>query len=184
MAKVGVNGFRYALQTADTSSTLTYGTPVLVPGVASIDIKTGKDTATLFADDGPYESSSALGEITVDIDLADLSVEVYAALLGHTVTAGVMKSVSTDSAPYVAIGFIGNKSNGKKRWVWLLKGQFSEPDDTYKSKTDKVEFQTQKLSGKFVITAKNGQWKQMTDEDATGYVAASGATFIATVPTT
>ena len=31
MAKIGVSGFRYALQTADTTSTLTYGSPVLVP---------------------------------------------------------------------------------------------------------------------------------------------------------
>ena len=47
MAKIGVSGFRYALQTADTSSTLTYGTPVLVPGVVAIDVKTGKDQTTL-----------------------------------------------------------------------------------------------------------------------------------------
>lgn len=183
MAKVGVSGLRYALQTAD-GATLTYATPVLMPLVAAVDIKTGKDTATLFADNGPAESSSALGEITVDIEIADLSLEVYAALLGHTITAGVMKSAANDSAPYVALGWEGLKSNGKKRWVWLLKGQFSEPDDTYKTKTDKVEFQSAKLSGKFVITEKNSQWKQMTDEDATGYVAASGATFIAAVPTT
>ena len=76
MAKVGIQGFRYALQTADTVAALTYSEPVLVPGVVSVDIKTGKDTATLFADDGPYETASALGEITVDIELADLPLDV------------------------------------------------------------------------------------------------------------
>ena len=184
MAKIGVSGFRYALQTADTTSALTYGSPVLVPGVVAIDVKTGKDQTTLFADNGPFDSASALGEITVDLELADLSLEVYAALLGHTVTAGVMTSHANDVAPYVAIGFEGLKANGKKRWVWLLKGQFAEPDDTFKSKGETVEFQTQKLTGTFVVTAKNGNWKKTTDEDATGYVAESGATFIATVPTT
>ena len=183
MAKVGIQGFRYALQTADTVAALTYSDPVLVPGVVSVDIKTGKDTATLFADDGPFETASALGEITVDIELADLSLEVQAALLGHPLTNGVLKPASADAAPYVAIGFVGTKANGKKRWVWLLKGQFGEPDDTYKSRTDKIEFQTAKISGKFVITTHNGQYKQVTDEDATGYVAASGAAFIAAVPT-
>lgn len=184
MAKIGVSGFRYALQTVDNATTLTYSAPVLVPGVVAIDVKTGKDSVTLFADNGPYDSASALGEITVDIELADLSLEVYAALLGHATTAGVMTSNAADTAPYVAIGFVGKKANGKNRWVWLLKGQFSEPDDTFKSQGDKVEFQTAKLSGKFVITAKNSNWKKATDEDATGYVAASGATFIATVPIT
>ena len=184
MAKIGVSGFRYATLTTDTSSTLTYGSPVLVPGIVSLDIKTGKDTTTLFADNGPFGSASALGEIEVELDLADLSLEVYAALTGHTLANGVMKSHANDVAPYVAIGFEGLKANGKKRWVWLLKGTFAEPDDAYKTKGETVEFQTQKLTGKFVVTAKNGQWKQTTDEDATGYVEGSGATFIATVPTT
>ena len=184
MAKIGVSGFRYAPITADTVSALTYGTVVLVPGVTSIDIKTGKDTSTLYADNGPYDSASALGEITVDIELADLSLEVYAALLGHTVTSGVMVSAANDVAPYVAIGFEALKANGKKRWVWLMKGQFAEPDDTFKSKQDKVEFQTAKLTGAFVVTAHDGTWKKTTDEDATGYVASSGATFIATAPHT
>lgn len=183
MAKIGVSGFRYALLTTDTVATLAYGSPVLVPGVASIDVKTGKDEATLFADNGPFDVASALGDITVDIDLADLSLEVHAALLGHTITAGVMSSKGGDTAPYVAIAWEGLKSNGKKRWTWLMKGQFSEPDDTYKSKTDKIDFQTAKITGKFVITTHDGEWRRQTDEDATGYVAGSGATFIATVPT-
>ncbi len=184
MAKIGVSGFRYALQTADTPSTLTYGAPVLVPGVIAINIKSGKSITTLSADNGPYETASALGDIEIEIDLADLKIEDKAALAGHTITNGVLKAHANDVAPYVAVGFESLKANGKKQWVWLLKGTFAEPDNNNKSKGETVEFQTQKLAGKFVITAKNGQWHQMTDEDAIGYVEGSGATFIATVPTT
>jgi len=184
MSKIGVSGARYAIQTVDTGSTLTYSAPVLLPGIVEVDVKTAKDQATLYADNGPFDSASALGDISVDIEVADLSLEAYAALLGHTITAGVMTSNANDTAPYVALGFVGQKANGKNRWVWLLKGQFAEPDDTFKTKADKIDFQTMKLTGAFIITTKNGNWKKTTDEDAVGYVAASGATFIATVPTT
>jgi len=174
MAKIGVSNFYYALVTADAAGGLTYSAPVAVPGLTQLDIKTASDTATLYADNGPYETASALGEITVDIDLADLDLATQAALLGHSLSGGVMVLNANDVAPNVAIGFKGLKGNGKYRYVWLLKGTFAEPDDTYKSKGEKVEYQTQKITGKFVITAYDGNWKRIADEDAAGYSATVG----------
>lgn len=181
MAKVGLSNFYYALNTKDDNTGVTYSPPVKVAGIISADIKTGSDTATLFADNGPAETATALGEITVDIELKDLSLEAQAALLGHTITAGVMKNNADDVAPYVAIMFESLKSNGKKRFVKLLKGKFQEPDDTNKTKEDKIAFQTQKISGKFVIREFDGIWKETTDEDATGYVAATGTAWYTAV---
>lgn len=182
MAKVGVNGFHYALLTSDTVSGVAYSTPVAVPGLVSIDIKTASDTTTLFADDGPYEVASALGEITVDIELADLPLEVHAALLGHTATAGVMPMASTESAPYVAIGFLGTGSNSQTIPVWLLKGVFGEPDDTYQTKEDKVAFQTSKISGKFVARVYDNKYKIKADTKATGYQATTLTNWFTTTP--
>lgn len=181
MAKVGLSNFYYAINTADTSSAVTYSAPVKIAGLISADIKTGADTATLYADNGPAEVASSLGEITVDIELKDLSLEAQAALLGHTITAGVMVNDTDDTAPYVCIMFESLKSNGKKRFVKLLKGKFSEPDDTNKTKEDKISFQTQKISGKFVAREYDGLWKRTTDEDATGYVAGTGAAWYTSV---
>jgi len=44
-------------------------------------------------------------------------------LLGHSVTGGVLIKKSTDTAPYVALGFKSKKSNGSYRYVWLYKGK-------------------------------------------------------------
>lgn len=170
MAKVGLSDFYYATLTSDTVAAVAYATPVKVPGIVSADIKVASDIATLFADDGPYEVSNALGEITVELELADLPLEVAAALLGHSVTAGVMTSKADDVSPYVAIGFIGKGSNSQKLPVWLLKGQFSEPDDTYKTKEDKVSFQTSKITGKFVARVYDNKYKMKADNKATGFV--------------
>ena len=174
MAKIGVSQFHYAKNTKDDTTGVTYDVLVAVKKLKEISIKTASDTATDYADNGPSDVASSLGEITVEISLSDLSLEDQAALLGHTITAGVMTYNADDTAPYVAIGFVGLKSNGKKRYVWLLKGQFQEPDDTYKTKGDKIEFQPQSITGKFVIRDFDGDWKKMADEDATGYLPATG----------
>jgi len=92
-----------------------------------------------------------------------------------------MKSNANDVAPEVAILFESLKANGKKRFVKLLKGTFSEPDDTNKTKEDKIAFQTQKISGKFVIREFDGDWKHTTDEDAVGFVAGTGTAWYTAV---
>ena len=181
MAKIGLSNFYYAPNTKDDHTGVTYGAPIKVPGIISADIKTGSDISTLFADNGPAETATALGEITVDIELKDIPLEVQAILLGHTITTGVMENNVNDIAPDVAIMFESLKANGKKRFVKLLKGKFQEPDDTNKTKEDKISFQTQKISGKFVIRQFDGAWKKTTDEDATDYVSATGAAWYTSV---
>jgi phage major tail protein, phi13 family len=174
MAIVGLRNLHYAKLTKDDATGVTYGTPVAVPGVISADIKPGSNSATLYADDGPYETDTVLGDIGVTIDMADLGPTIAADLLGHTVTGGVMTKKSTDKSPYVAIMFESVKSNGKIRYKKLLKGKFQEPEENTKTKDDKVNFQTAKLEGKFVIRQNDSAWDRTADEDAEGYTAAVG----------
>lgn len=174
MSRVGVSNFYYAKLTQDTTEGIAYDAPVRIPGLISISITPASNTNTLYADNGPAEVAESLGEITVEVDLKDLTIEHQAALLGHSVTAGVMTSSASDVAPYVAILFEGLKANGKKKFVKLLKGKFAIPNDSYETKKDSVTFQTDKISGKFVIRDYDGKWKLTAEEDATGYVEATG----------
>ena len=52
MPRVGFSGLRYALLTADTSSALTYGEPVLMPQAIELKITRNSQTAKNYADDG------------------------------------------------------------------------------------------------------------------------------------
>lgn len=174
MAKVGLSRFHYAKLTKDDITGVSYSEPVAVPKLKTVSIKTSADTVTDYADNGPSDVASSLGEITVEIELSELPLKVQADLLGHTIDKGVMVQKADDTAPMVAIGFVGLKSNGKKRYVWMLKGQFQIPDDDYKTKGEKVEFQSQKISGKFVIRDYDGAYKKTADEDAEGYVETTG----------
>ncbi|MFV9511806.1 major tail protein [Tepidibacillus sp. LV47] len=170
-SKIGMKDLYYAKLTKDDTTGVTYEAPTLIAGAISSKISAKTDSQTLYADDGAFDTASVLGEITVELELADLPLSVQAELLGHTVANGVLEAKNTDEAPYVAIGFRALKSNGKYRYYWLLKGRFEIPDDESKTKEDKASFQTAKLKGTFVCRAYDGKWKLVGDEDETGFTS-------------
>jgi phi13 family phage major tail protein len=168
--QIGLKDLHYAKLTEDTSTTVTYDTPASIAGAISAKVSPAVNTATLYADDGPDEVTSALGEITVELVAKDVPLSVQAVLLGHSIgTDKVMVKKADDVAPYVAIGFKSLKSNGKYRYVWLYKGKFQLQEQEYKTKEDTPEFQTPTLTGTFVKRIKDNRWQSIGDEDATGF---------------
>jgi phi13 family phage major tail protein len=170
--QVGLRDLHYIKLKTDNDAGVEYdyglsGTdkPVNIAGAINARISPSSNTATLYADDGPDEVATALGEIAVEIVAKDLSLDVQADLLGHTVTSGVMYRSADDVAPYVAIGFKSLKSNGKYRYVWLYKGKFDLPEQEYKTKEDTPEFQTPTITGTFVKRIYDGAWQAIVDED-------------------
>lgn len=178
---IGVKNLHYAVMKTDESAGATYDTPVAIKGVRTIDVKPASGVNTLYGDDAPYDVADYLGDIEVTIDTAQMSLTDIAAILGHTVTKGVMDYKSTDTPPYVAILFESVKSNGKKRFVKLLKGKFSEPAENYQTKETSVKWNTAKIVGHFVVREFDQAWKRVADEDAADYEAATGTGWYASV---
>lgn len=172
-AKIGLDQLHYAIITADTVAALTYDTVVAFPGVMTAKVSSENDQATQYDDNGLSEVAYSRGKVTVELKVRDLDLDTHAALLGHTITAGVMVSNVQDTPPYVALGFRSKKANGKYRYKWLLKGQFVEPDDASETLGEKIAFQNATISGTFAKTEHNGDVERTTDEDATGFVAAT-----------
>ena len=129
MSKVGVSNFKYAkMTTEDTASAApAYGTITAIPGTVHIDRNTESTRNTLYADNGPYETASSLGETTLTLEAADLPLEVQADLLGAAYDSenNRLEFKTGDSAPYVAVMFEGLKANGEKQCVKLFKGRFA-----------------------------------------------------------
>lgn len=170
MSRVGVQNLHYYKMLTDTTSGATYDAGVVVPGLVHIDVEPATANATLYADDGPYEAATSLGQITVTVELADLPKSVQADLLGHSIDASTdeLVSKSTDVAPYVGIAFESEKANGQMRYVKLAKGKFAPPADNYQTKGESVEFQTATITGIFVVRQFDKVWKQSIDSDDTG----------------
>lgn len=167
--QVGLRDLHYAILTQDDVNGVSYDTPVKVSGFINAQINPTTNSETLYADDGPAEVATSLGEITVELQVKDLPLEVQADLLGHQVSNGMLVKSSSDQAPYVAIGFRSLKSNGKYRYVWLYKGKFTTPEHEYQTKEDQPTFQTPTISGSFLKREYDEAWQVIGDEDMPGF---------------
>ncbi|MNU34909.1 hypothetical protein D3C71_234960 [compost metagenome] len=174
--QIGVSNFVYALLLDDpTVGVATYGAVTRIPGLISANVNPNSANATLFAENGPYETASTIGEIGLEVNVADLPLETQAELFGHTMENGVLIRKAGDVPPWVAVGYKSLKSNGKYRYTWLLKGKFALPEQANETKGDSVNFQTPTASASFVKRECDDQWERQIDEDSLDYAPSQGA---------
>ncbi len=169
MAIKGLRGFRYCKITEDTESTLTYDTNIKkLTGARNIKISPKVNTGELYGDDQLLETECAIGAIEVEVDVAELTLEEQADLLGYEYSNGVLKESKNFNPPYISFGFEAPKSNGATRMQWLLKGKAEPLEEEGKTKEDKIEFQTQKIKLKFMPRINDGRPKFKADTDLEG----------------
>ena len=168
MATIGLRDVYYAiLKTDPAGGVATYDSPVRMVGAISANVNPNSSSASLFADDGPADTAATLGEISLELNVADIPLNIQAELLGHTVEGGILKKKGGDVPPWVAIGFRTLKSNGSYRYYWLAKGKFATPEEDLKTKGDSIEFTTPTISGSFVKRDSDDEWQRQADSDDT-----------------
>jgi len=168
--RVGVDKLHYAKLTQDDSSGAEYDSAVSVENVTNISLNFNTEFSTFFADDGPRESYTQMGEVEAAITVADLTGEQYAELLGADQDDdGIVDLKTTDSPPEVAIGFRSRKSNGEYRYVWLMKGTFGVPDSEYQTQEGSINFQPQTINGRFVARTYDNKVFRRLDSDDESY---------------
>ena len=173
MATIGLRDVYYARLTTDpTSGVATYEAPVRMVGAISANVNPNTSTSTLFADDGPSDTAATLGEISLELNMADIDLQTQSILLGHSYEDGILKKKGGDVPPWVAIGFRTLKSNGKYRYYWLNKGKFATPEDDLATKGDSIEFKTPTISGSFVKRDSDDEWERVGDEDDEAFTTA------------
>ena len=183
MVRIGLDNLYYALLTEDNiNGTLTYQTPVRVTGAISATLTTNAATETLFADDGPFDTASTLGQLQLELNTADIDLETQSVWLGHNKTGAILNRQANAVPPWMAIGFRSLKSNGGYRYVWFYKGKAQEPDRSYETKTDAVNFQTPTITITFVDTEANSYWERSSDSDDPNYTPDIGTNWF-TSPT-
>lgn len=182
MSQIGVSDFKYAVLLKDDKEGVSYGEWNAIPGLVSVDIKSSGSVSTNYADNGPFETASNLGDITVAIEQAELPDKDRAALLGHKLGAnGEMIYSSDDVAPYVAVMMKGKNADGTAKHVKLLKMKFSEPADSFVTEKGSVDFKNFSVEGKASCRLYDHQWKRTLDERNTGVTDEGIAAFIASV---
>lgn len=152
MAKIGL---RYPVYKSATKQGV-------IAKAIQADISISVNDVKLYADDVIAESDRSFQNGTITLGIDDLSDEIQAEFLGHTVeVSGEITANTDDISPYVGVGFYGVKmvNNVKAyRAIWLPKVQFGEPSDTNTTKGDTLAFSTPSLEGT-IFPDESGDWK-------------------------
>lgn len=177
---VGFDQLYYAIMTDE--DTETYGTPKRLDGAISLSTSPTTNSETLYADDGAYDSVSSMGDVDVELGVAELPVEDYSALLGHSIDSnGGVDAKVTDQAPYVALGYRRRLANGKYRYVWLYKGRFRLSDEDAETKGDTPSYQTPTLNATFISRQTDGRWRYYVNDGDAGVTTAFINSFFTSV---
>lgn len=174
---IGLDNLVYAKLINDSKdqAQATYDAVKRISGAISANVNPNASSESLFADDGPYETASTIGQISLELNVADLPMDVQAELFGHVLdtNTGIMVRKSNDMPPWVAIGFKSLKSNGNYRYTWLAKGKFTIPEQNNATKGDSISFNTPTTTGTFVKRESDNEWERHADEDAPSFVQAT-----------
>ena len=150
MANVGLNNLWYGLLTEAADGTPSYDGAKSFGKAVSCSVSVNNNDAKLFADDVLNESDTTFSNATVTLGVADDDDTVFAPVLGHTLTDGVVTKTATDTAPYIGLGRIITKMvNGQYKYKakFLYKVKFSEPSSDENTKGESVEFSTPSIEG-------------------------------------
>ena len=165
--RIGLSDLHAAVLKADEKGNLTYGVPFKIAPAVSASITPESADDSFYADDIALISNRTISAITVELETADIKDEVVSKLLGNEIdeNGAVLDNINT-VAPQVALMFRSLKSNGKYKYVVLYKGAFAQSSDSYQTKEESATFQTTPLTGSFLPTVFNGDWRASINEDS------------------
>lgn len=173
---IGLDMVYFAIMTNEENET--YGAPKRLPGGIQVTITPTVNSETLYADDIAYDSVSSMGDVEVELNVAEIDTADYAALMGHVLdSAGGIDAKATDIAPYVALGFRRRMANKKFRYVWLYKGRFMPSEEDAQTKADTPAYQTPTISATFIARQADERWKYTATEGDPGVTAPFLSTF-------
>lgn len=161
----------YAILASDTGDGAVYQTPRKLAGLISAKVNPSSSQEKLWADDSVADIASALGDITLEIELSSLALHDHGFLLGHSLGMGELVMRDFDEPPYVAVGFMTRYAPNRHRLVWLCKGKFSLVQDEYATATDAAAWRLPKLTGTFVKREYDGMWQAIADTGDPEFIA-------------
>ena len=166
--QIGIRDFHVAVLNEGTDvvgGTPTYEAPVLIPGIITATASTERTSDSFYSDDSVEDTYSSFNQITVELEVSNLSIEERALLLGQKTNKGVAAGNVDDAPNYVAIMFRSKKTNGSFRYVCMPKGKFTEPSESYASEGESVTAQTLTMTFTGIPLKSNGNYKIVADEE-------------------
>lgn len=143
--KWGVRNLHYATRTV-SGSTVTFGTPVGIPGTVNISLSAEGDNTPFYADDREYYTVMANNGYSGTLELALIPAAFRQLALGETLDAnGVLVEDSDAQGSEFALGF-EMQGDDANILVWLYNVVASRPDVNASTKEAAVTPQTDTLN--------------------------------------
>ncbi|MBS4198617.1 phage tail protein [Bacillus sp. FJAT-49732] len=165
MSKVlhGLDMFHIAELTEDTTTSVDYETPEPLLGAVNVNVQPNTESNTFYADNGAYAVLNSLGDIDVDVEVADLPFAMQKTIYGHTEENEVQFASKDDISIDLALGFRAKTSTGGYRFYWLLKGKAELIPIEHQTDEGNTTPQTAKIKLKFMPLQHNGRWKAQAE---------------------
>lgn len=127
-------------------TTTSWETPVKIPGAVRFAPEPQGEDTTFYADNGPYFTYTSNNGYTAELEMANLSDEVLAEMLGWEIDANGMVVETTDGEQkeFALLGqILGDKKN--RRFVYY-RCKASRPTAEHNTRAESVEPTTQTLN--------------------------------------
>lgn len=176
MAKIGLSNLIWSKLTEATDGTPSYNGSHTLGKAVSTSVSITNNSATLYADNVIAESDTSFQTGTITCGVDEDADAVFAELLGHTNTDGVVVKKATDAPIWVGVGRIVTKMVSGVYYYKaevLYKVKFAEPSQDDNTKGESIEFATSEIEGT-IATLASGDWCTSktftTKEDALEFI--------------
>lgn len=192
MAKIGLSKPFFAKYNNDAGN-VTYSGGALMGKAVELSIELeGADDNILYADNGPAESANTFAGGSLKLITDDLLPEVMLEVLGIAEEVMSVETVKTEGAkwyiwndtqqtPYLGFGAIAKiQKDGATKYqaVILSKIQMTNPNDTFKTQGETIEWGTPEISGTILRSDNEShEWKRISaplDSEAEAEAAIKG----------
>lgn len=131
--EIGENGF-------------TVGEIKPLAGLSEVGKTTESESETYYYDDVPSIVVESTGSDEITLSVSALELETLADITGQYYDPETGLFVEGEREPkYFAIGYKAGKTSGGQMYVWRLKGTFSIPESTHKTKDNGTDSDGQEL---------------------------------------
>lgn len=143
----GIRGLVAAIVTTDDVATYECDTPFFLAGTSELTKETESSSEAHYYDNIPAVVIDSVGADTVNVNVSKVSLENISKITGQYYDPTTKTLVEDNSpAPYVALGYITDDTDGNEIYVWRHKGKFARPGSTHSTKDNGTNANGQTLT--------------------------------------